>query len=222
VYIWFHSIQFWNGQFCTIYFISILIPFSYTLTSLHSHIHIPIQSTITKKNKKVLYSGVLNWVSKIVNYFSGFELRKKKKKKEYLNPHKPVPIRATRGLVGWPFTMWVTDLDFQTRSLRGGLWETCKSGPIRPAPTPTLELYTHNFSSPKITPFTSFLSRRQKFFLSKNHTPSPLFSPKGSQTSSNNFSSSLTFLPSATIIRSSFFFFFFFFFFPFFFLCWLE
>jgi len=33
--------------------------------------------------------------------------------------------------------MQVADLDFQTRSLRGGLWETCKSGPIRPAPTPT-------------------------------------------------------------------------------------
>jgi len=32
--------------------------------------------------------------------------------------------------------MTVADLDFQTRSLRGGLWETCKSGLIRPAPTP--------------------------------------------------------------------------------------
>jgi len=97
---------------------------------IYSHIHIPIQSTITKKNKKVIYSGVFNWVSKIVNYFSGFEPRKKKK--EYPNLHKPVPIRDTRGLAGWPFTMWVADLNFQTRSLRDGLWKTCKSGPPPP------------------------------------------------------------------------------------------
>jgi hypothetical protein len=31
--------------------------------------------------------------------------------------------------------MRVADLDFQTRSLRGRLWETCKSGPIRPVAT---------------------------------------------------------------------------------------
>jgi hypothetical protein len=34
--------------------------------------------------------------------------------------------------------MRIADLDFQTRSLRGGLWETCESGPIRPAPTLTV------------------------------------------------------------------------------------
>jgi hypothetical protein len=63
--------------------------------------------------------------------------------KKNSNPHEPVPISVTRGPAGWPFTMQVADLDFQTRSLRGGLWETCKFGPIRPAPTPN---WTYGYS----------------------------------------------------------------------------
>jgi hypothetical protein len=36
--------------------------------------------------------------------------------------------------------MRVTDLEFQTRSMRGGLWKTYKSGSIRPAPTPNEDM----------------------------------------------------------------------------------
>jgi len=130
--------------------ISFLFLFHY---HIYFHLYIltytyPFNLQSQKRIKKVLYSWVLNWVTKIVNYFTSFGPKKKKKKKEYPNPHEPVPIRATRGPAGWSFTMWVADLDFQTRSLRGELWKTCKFGPIRPAPTPTCYLLFSRTSPP--------------------------------------------------------------------------
>jgi hypothetical protein len=116
VYLSFHTIQ-----FCTIHFISILIPFSYILSSLHSHIHILIQSTITEKNKKFLQLGllvilvfllvlvcwwgsfnwdfqILNWFSKIVNYFFGFEPTKKNERntRTRMNPSQSALPEAQR------------------------------------------------------------------------------------------------------------------------------
>jgi len=121
-----------------------------SLFLFHSHIHFhlyiltytyPFNLQSQKRIKKFFTVGFWTRLARLWIIFLALGPGKKK---EYLNPHELVPIRATRGPAGWPFTMRVADLNFQNRSLRGGLWETCKSSPIRPAPTPSRQCETCN------------------------------------------------------------------------------
>jgi hypothetical protein len=112
-----------------------------SLFLFHSHIHFhlyiltytyPFNLQSKKKIKKFFTVGFWTGLARLWIIFLVLGPRKKKKKKEYPNPHEPVPIRATWGLAGWPFTMRVAEFDFQTRLLRDRLWKTCKSGPRPP------------------------------------------------------------------------------------------
>lgn len=141
-------------QFCTVHVISILIPFLYTLSSLHSHIHILIQSTIHKRIKKLftvrfvgnsssffllLFVGEVDsieifkfWIelTRLWIIFSGFGPIKKKKIPEpaWTRPdrHYPRPSGLTIHYAGCG--SWFSN-PFTAGRVAGNMQ-------IRPAPTP--------------------------------------------------------------------------------------
>jgi hypothetical protein len=134
---------------CTFDFIqynSEMDSFALSISSLflfHSHIHLHLYILIytysfnlqsQKRIKKFFTVGFWTGLARLWIIFLVLSLWKKKRKKEYPNPHKPVPIRATRGLAGGLTINYVGCWSRFSNPFTAG--RVVRNMQIWPAPTP--------------------------------------------------------------------------------------